>query len=118
MASAIVANGRFYAGRYVCAPGACLADPHLHVCLFERPGRFNVVRYVLALFAGRLHKLADVRVVTAKRVRIEMLGDGGIGEPVQGDGSVLTEMPAEITIVPNALWLVVHHRPAPERAQP
>jgi diacylglycerol kinase (ATP) len=53
-ASVIVSRGRFYAGPYVVAPAAALAEPTLHVCLFERWGRTHTLRFGLALLMGRL----------------------------------------------------------------
>ena len=52
-ASVVVAKGHFYGGRYVCAPDARLDQPEFHVCLFERGGRWNAIRYALALAAPR-----------------------------------------------------------------
>ncbi len=40
-ASAIVAKGHFYGGRFVVAPNARLGEPYLHGCLFRRTGRWN-----------------------------------------------------------------------------
>jgi YegS/Rv2252/BmrU family lipid kinase len=88
-ASAVIANGHYYAGRYTCAPDARLEEPTLKVCLFETSGRLSVLRYGLALLLGRLDRLSDVRVVTATTIAIE----GGAGEPVQGDGDIVAHLP-------------------------
>jgi YegS/Rv2252/BmrU family lipid kinase len=88
-ASAVIANGHYYAGRYTCAPDARLEEPTLKVCLFERSGRLSVLRYGLALLLGRLHRLSDVHVVTATTIAIE----GGADEPVQGDGDIVAHLP-------------------------
>lgn len=88
-ASAVIANGRYYAGRYTCAPDARLEEPALKVCLFQTSGRLSVLRYGLALLLGRLDRLPDVRVVSATTIAIE----GGDGEPVQGDGDVVARLP-------------------------
>jgi diacylglycerol kinase family enzyme len=91
-ASAVIANGHYYAGRYTCAPQARLEDRTLKVCLFLSSGRLNVLRYGLALLLGRLGHLPDVRVITATTIDIE----GEAGEPVQGDGDVVARLPARI----------------------
>lgn len=83
-ASAIVSRGRFYAGAYLCAPDADIAQASLHVCLFETPGRWAVLRYGLAMLTNRLPRLADYRVVRGERVTIW----GPADDPVQADGDL------------------------------
>jgi diacylglycerol kinase (ATP) len=102
-ASVIVAKGHFYGGRYVCAPDARLDRPEFHVCLFERGGRWNAIRYALALALGRLPGLADFRVLRGRVVTI----DGPVGDPVQGDGDVIAHLPVRVEIAPQPLRLIV-----------
>jgi diacylglycerol kinase (ATP) len=102
-ASVIVAKGHFYGGRYVCAPEARLDQPEFHVCLFERGGRWNAVRYALALALGRLPRLPDFRVVRGRAVTI----DGPSGDPLQGDGDIIARLPVRIEIAPQPLRLIV-----------
>jgi len=102
-ASVIVAKGHFYAGRFVCAPDARIDAPEFHVCLFERGGRWNALRYALALAAGRLHRLPDFRVVRGHSVTI----DGPAGDPVQGDGDIIAALPVDIGVAPRQLHLIV-----------
>ena len=101
-ASVIVANGRHYAGRYLCAPRAALAVPSLEVCLFERGGRLPAIGYALALLAGRLPTLRTFRVISADRVEIE----GVVGEPLQGDGDIIGRLNVVIDVIPEALRLI------------
>lgn len=105
-ASVIVAKGHYYAGRYVCAPDARLDQAEFHVCLFERGGRWNAVRYAVALALGRLPKFADFRVVRGRMVTI----DGPAGDPVQGDGDIIAQLPVHIEIAPRPLHLIVPPR--------
>jgi YegS/Rv2252/BmrU family lipid kinase len=102
-ASVIVANGRHYAGRYVCAPEARLDQPVLQVCLFDTGGAMAVLRYVLALQSGGLARRADVRIVAGRRVVIS----APEGEPLQADGDIVARLPVEIDVVPDALRLVM-----------
>lgn len=102
-ASAIIAKGHFYGGRFVCAPAARLDSPDLHVCLFGRAGRVQIVRYAAALALGALHRLPDVTIVPARHV--EVLGPAG--EPVQGDGDTLARLPAAVDVLPDDLRLVM-----------
>jgi YegS/Rv2252/BmrU family lipid kinase len=105
-ASAVIANGHFYAGRYTCAPDASIDTPDLKVCLFTRAGRWHVIRYALGLFAGRLHRFADVWIVAGSAIRIAALADDGAVEPVQGDGDVITTLPVEISVASERLDIV------------
>jgi YegS/Rv2252/BmrU family lipid kinase len=102
-ASVIVAKGHYYAGRYVCAPAARLDQAEFHVCLFERGGRWNAIRYAIALALGRLPKLADFRIVRGRAIAI----DGPVGDPVQGDGDIIAELPVRIELAPQPLRLMV-----------
>lgn len=102
-ASIIVAKGRHYAGRFVCAPRASLEDPLLHVCLFTRRGAWNLLRYGAGLLFGWLPHYPDFRIVTGRVVTIEEPA----GDPVQGDGDAITELPLKVTLLPAALRLCV-----------
>jgi len=102
-ASVIVAKGHYYAGRFVCAPDARIDRPELHVCLFERNGRWNALRYALALALGRLPHLPDVRIVTGRSVSIT----GPQGDPVQGDGDIIATLPVQIGLASRQLPLTV-----------
>jgi diacylglycerol kinase (ATP) len=106
-ASVLVANARSYGGRFVCAPGASLESATLQVGLFERNGRLAAIGYALALVTGRLPALASYRLIEARRVEIR----GRPGEPLQGDGDVIGQLPAAIEVLPAALELV--HPPRP-----
>lgn len=98
----IIANGRFYAGRYVTAPDAHIEKPRLDICRLDRPGRSAAPRYLLSLFLGRLARRADVRIDQA--MDLEILGPAGA--PVQADGDVICHLPASIRVLPAAVDLV------------
>jgi len=102
-ASVVVAKGRFYAGRYVCAPEASLRTPRLHVCLFERAGPGAALSYAVALQRGTLPQRRDYRILACEtRLRIE----GPPGDPVQADGDPVAVLPVEIDILTEAVSLV------------
>ena len=91
-ASAVIANGHFYAGRFVCAPAARLDDGMLHVCLFQTPGAAAAMRYTAAMMLGRLGALSDVNVIPARVIDVE----GPADDPVQGDGDTVAHLPVRI----------------------
>ena len=102
-ASVIVAKGRFYGGRFVCAPDARLEASEFQVCLFGRRGPWNALRYAAALGRGRLPRLADVRILAARRVTIE----GPADDPIQGDGDIIARLPVTLEVLPAALGIVM-----------
>jgi len=106
-ASVLVANARSYGGRFVCAPEASLESATLQVGLFERGGRLAAIGYALALVTGQLPRLPSYRLIEARRVEIR----GRPGEPLQGDGDVIGQLPAAIEVLPAALALVYPPRP-------
>jgi YegS/Rv2252/BmrU family lipid kinase len=107
-ASVIVTRARRYGGPYQIAPDADLRDPGLSVCLFERGGRRDVVRYGAALVRDRLPRTAGYRVVPATSVRIAAMANGnGRREPVQVDGDDAADLPVTIDVAPRQLRLLV-----------
>jgi YegS/Rv2252/BmrU family lipid kinase len=102
-ASVVIAKGHYYGGRFQCAPDARLDEPRLYACLLERPGRWNVLRYGLALGTGQLGRLSDVRVIPAEVVRVT----APAGEPIQADGDIVGETPAEFRVSSERLNLLM-----------
>jgi diacylglycerol kinase (ATP) len=110
-ASVIVTRGRHYAGPFVVAPAAALAEPLLHVCLFERWGRAQTLRFGLALLLGRLPQTGGYRVVAGYEVRIAVSSDAGEAgrQPVQIDGDDALTLPVSIGLAAGSVRLL---RPA------
>ncbi len=102
-AAAVVANGHYYAGRFVCADAARLTDPWLHVCLFEKPGRWHAAFYMAGLFGGFLPRLKSFRVVPGRDIAILEQG----ARPVQGDGDVIARLPVRIRLSDETVPLVM-----------
>jgi diacylglycerol kinase (ATP) len=101
-ASVVVARGHFYAGRFVLAPEAQLDQASLHVCLFRRAGRIAVLRYAIALWLGRISRGPGLEILVGRQILIE----GPVGDPVQGDGDIIAKLPVLITLSPTAIDLV------------
>lgn len=110
-ASVIVTHGRLYAGPYVVAPDAALGQPLLHVCLFERWGRSQTLRFGLALLLGRLPRTAGYRVIAGHDIRVSVSSDAGETrrQPVQIDGDDALTLPVSIALAAGAVRLL---RPA------
>lgn len=102
-ASAVIAKGHFYGGRFICAPNARLDDPAFEVCLFKAGGRIGAARATVALTLGLLHKLPEIELVRGREVTIT----GPAGEPVQADGDIAARLPAQVRIGARAIPLIV-----------
>lgn len=107
-ASAVIAKGHYYGGRFVCAPHARLDDPAFEVCLFRRGGRLGALRATAALTLGLLQRLPEIELVRGRRIEI-LPADSGYteGEPVQADGDIVARLPATAAIGTRAIALIV-----------
>ena len=107
-ASVIVTRSRHYAGPYVVAPNATLSEPLLHVCLFERWGRRQTLRFGLALLRGRLPRTGGYRVITGRQIKVSVLCDAGElrRQPVQIDGDDALTLPVSIGLASGAVRLL------------
>jgi YegS/Rv2252/BmrU family lipid kinase len=107
-ASVIVTHSRHYAGPYVVAPNAVLSEPLLHVCLFERWGRRQTLRFGVALLLGRLPLTGGYRVITGRQIRVSVLCDAGERrrQPVQIDGDDALTLPVSIGLARAAVRLL------------
>ncbi|MBL0899218.1 MAG: diacylglycerol kinase family lipid kinase [Reyranella sp.] len=110
-ASVIVTHARCYAGPYVVAPEAALDAPLLHVCLFERWGWMQALRFGAALVLGVLPRTAGYRVIAGREIRLSVLSDAGERrrQPVQIDGDDALTLPVSIGLATEAVRLL---RPA------
>jgi diacylglycerol kinase (ATP) len=101
-AAAVVAKGRFYAGRFVLAPAARLDAPTLELVTFRRGGRLAVLRYLVAMALGCVHRLADVRILRAESVVVT----GPAGALVHADGDIVATVPATMGVASRPLRLI------------
>jgi len=106
VAAAVVAKGRFYAGRFVLAPAARLDVPTLELVLFLRTGRLAVLRYLVAMALGCVHRLGDVRILRAASLAVT----GPAGALVHADGDIVATLPATMGMAARPLLLI---RPGP-----
>jgi len=102
-ASVVVANARLYGGRYLIAPEADIREPVLYTILLQRPGRWNIARYGIAVMRERLHLLPDVRIVKGTTVRLA----APAGEPWQSDGDLIGAFPVDIAVEADGIELMV-----------
>lgn len=106
-ASVIVVKGRRYAGNFTVAPAARLAEPLLHVVVFERGGRLAVLRGLAAMTIGALHRLPGVLVLRTPKLEVKAADGLSVHTPVvEIDGDLAGRLPITIAIAETPLLLV------------
>lgn len=106
---AIVLNGRYFAGPYVLSSKGDISMPGLTLFLFHNGSRFALARYLIALGLGRVEKLSDVEVLSARH--IEARGTVDVGVEIDGDDR--GQLPLIIEQGAHMLRLVVPQEWAP-----
>ncbi len=96
----LIGNGRFYGGPFPLFPRARLDDGQLDVCVFERGGYADVLRYTAAVALGRHPRLADVRYLQAPEFTCQPIAGSA---PFQLDGELAGQAPVRFTLVERAL---------------
>ena len=99
----VVSNLPAYAFRLPITPDAVGDDGRFSVCVFERPGSFQLARYFWQVIRRKHFDRPGVQHATASRVRIE--SDSPV--PMQIDGEAIGETPCEMTLLPAALSIIV-----------
>ncbi len=94
-AGAIVTKGRYYGGKYICAPDALLTDDSIHVVILQGKGCFANMRYAWAMFANKLPLARDVIIIKAKEIAIKAQ-EGQV--PFQVDGDCGGKLPVTICL--------------------
>lgn len=105
--SVIIANGRYFGGRFIVAPDAQLKQPGFDVCRYTRSGCAATVQYMASMARGSLPTRHDYEITRGANIHIS----GPIGAPVQADGDVITHLPATISTLPNAVELMFPRSP-------
>ena len=85
------------------AVGNSATDGLLDLCVFERPGVLELVRYLAAAVMGKHRELPDFQYRKVRRVRLS----SSEAAPIQTDGDPAGRLPATIEVIPGALPLVV-----------
>jgi YegS/Rv2252/BmrU family lipid kinase len=106
-ASVVVVKGRRYAGNFVIAPMARLAEPMLHAVLFRRAGRLAAMRALAALVLGGLHRLPEVSILAVPCLEIAAAPSGSNPNfSVEIDGELVVRPPLAFGIAETPLLLV------------
>ena len=101
---AIVGNIRCYGGPYHATPGADPFSPQLEVVVQRRAGWLAAAPFFFSIPLGRHLKRRDVVRRTVDRLRLEP-EDPGRRVPYQIDGDPAGELPVEVSVAPEVLWV-------------
>jgi diacylglycerol kinase (ATP) len=99
----LVGNGRFYGGRFALFPKAQMDDGLLDVCVFEKCGYWDVLRYGQGILRGVHIDLAGVKYFQTERLVCDAPGT----TPFELDGEDAGDAPVTFSVVPRALRVVV-----------
>jgi YegS/Rv2252/BmrU family lipid kinase len=91
------------------APGASLGRDDLRLVLFRTRSRLAYLRYIVRGMVGAQWKIGGVELVHSASVVCRPLPEGPRIH-VEADGEVLGSLPAEISMVPDALTILVPQR--------
>jgi diacylglycerol kinase (ATP) len=100
---AIITNGKYYAGKYVCAPDASVFDNKLKAILFMKKGPWAALKYFLAIVFNRLDHCKDVQYIDVQHVKIS----SEIQAPIQIDGDHYGDLPVLIKTSNKPIQLLV-----------
>lgn len=101
-ASAVVAKGHFYAGRFVLAPDIRPDQPKFQLCLFQRGSHGDVLLYAAAMSAGLIPRMGSVTVLPGQEIDIL----APVGAPVQADGDIIATLPVRIRLEAHPLMVL------------
>lgn len=101
ISTVVVANGAFYGGGMMIAPGADAADGHLDLVVLGDFGRLELLRWLPTVYRGT--HLACAKVVTRRARRVTIRPASPL--PVHVDGEPAGETPVTFEIRPGALRL-------------
>ncbi len=100
------------------APGAALSRPQLRVVLFKTVSRLPFLMYVMRTLLDGRWPVPGVELVDTARLVCRPLSENGPRRIyAETDGELLSRLPVEVSIVPDALTLVVPQEFATEEVR-
>jgi diacylglycerol kinase family enzyme len=99
----VVANNSAYGGGMYVAPEAQLDDGEFDVVTIARVGKLRFLSNLPKVFKGTHVRNDEVQVVRAARLRVSASRPFA----VYADGEHLTDLPADLRVIPSALRVLV-----------
>jgi diacylglycerol kinase (ATP) len=103
----LVGNGRFYGGLLTFFPSAKNDDGLLDVLVFKHQGYLDIIRYLQGVLVGNHAQFDDIEYRQVHALRVT--SDRSV--PVEIDGEVALQTPAQFRVAPHRLRVLVP-RPA------
>jgi len=104
---AIASNIHLYADVIRLAPMASMTDGRLDVCIFKAYSDLEALRLLASLLLGWHTRDPEVRMLQARRMRVETSKP----LPVHADGEIIGATPVEIAIAPASLRIITPREP-------
>jgi YegS/Rv2252/BmrU family lipid kinase len=105
---ALMARVRNYGGDFEIAKKVRLTDSDFEIVILERNSFTDYLKFLFAVIFNRLDRIAGVTIVRACRAEIAALTDETVH--IQADGEAIGVLPATISLVPDAVTLLVPKR--------
>jgi YegS/Rv2252/BmrU family lipid kinase len=98
----LIGNGRFYGGPFALFPKARLDDGLLDVCIFDKCGYWDVLRYGQGILRGTHTRLAGVQYFQID----QLVCSAAAATAFQLDGEDAGDVPVSFSVLPRALRVV------------
>lgn len=105
---ALIARVRNYGGDFEIAKKIHLTDSDFEIVIMERNRFFDYVMFLFGVIFNRLETVPGVSIVRACSAQVSAVSDEMIH--VQADGEAIGVLPATISIVPDAVTLLLPKR--------
>jgi len=102
-----IANSPSYGGGMRLSPNSNMSDGRFEVCIVEAMGRLELLRNFPRIFAGTHLTHPKVRILTARRLKMESQRP----VPFCLDGEYHQSLPIEISLLPSALSVITPSQP-------
>lgn len=99
---AIITNGKYYGGRYICAPEASVKKNTLYAILFKKGGPLQGIKYFWKIIRNKLFESSDVDIIPVTSVKISSTHDA----PIQIDGDHFGDLPVTIKMVDRPVSII------------
>ncbi len=105
---ALMARVRNYGGDFEIATKIRLMDNDFEIVILEQNRFWDYLRFLFAVILKRLDKTRGVTIIRANRAEVSAISDEEVH--VQADGEAIGLVPATISIVPDAVTLLLPKR--------
>ena len=94
------------------APGAALAHRDFRLVLFKTRSKLTYLRFITATLLGFSRNISGIELTNATELRCQALdGSDGARIYVEADGELLGSLPVSVSLVPDALHLLLPNKP-------